>query len=73
MAGRIFRDKTDFLYLGGSNPIHHKDGGTTHRKPAYPVFKPYTIGQPSLIPPSWDELILEKHVVRVVNRAIDKM
>jgi len=31
------------------------------------------MAQPSLIPPSWDELIPAEHVVRVVNRAIDKI
>jgi len=31
------------------------------------------MAQPSLIPPSWDELIPAEHIVRVVNRAIDKI
>ncbi len=44
-----------------------------HRKPAYPVFKPYTMAQPSLIPPSWDELVPANHIVRVVNRAIESI
>jgi transposase len=43
------------------------------RKPAAPVFKPYTMAQPSLIPPSWDELIPTNHLVRVVNRAIERI
>jgi transposase len=43
------------------------------RKPAQPTFKPYTQAQPSLIPPSWEELIPAEHVVRVVNRAIDQI
>src|SRR3974377_1085337 len=43
------------------------------RKPAKPTFKPYTMAQPSLIPPSWDELIPAEHVVRVVNRAIEQI
>jgi transposase len=43
------------------------------RKPAAPVFKPYTMAQPSLIPPSWDELIPANHIVRVVNRAIERI
>jgi len=43
------------------------------RKPAEPTFKPYTQAQASLIPPSWEELIPAEHVVRVVNRAIDKI
>jgi len=43
------------------------------RKPAKPTFKPYTQAQPSLIPPSWDELIPAHHQVRVVNRAVERM
>ncbi len=43
------------------------------RKRAAPVFKPYTMAQPSLIPPSWDELIPENHIVRVVNQAIESI
>jgi transposase len=43
------------------------------RKPSEPTFKPYTMAQPSLIPPSWDELIPAEHVVRVVNRAIERI
>ncbi|OGO60030.1 MAG: hypothetical protein A2032_01175 [Chloroflexi bacterium RBG_19FT_COMBO_49_13] len=44
-----------------------------HRKQGAPVFKPYTMVQPSLIPPSWDELIPANHIVRVVNRAIESI
>jgi transposase len=36
-----------------------------------PIFKPYIMGQPSLLPPDLDEMIPEKHVVRVVNEAIE--
>ena len=43
------------------------------RKAAAPVFKPYIMAQPSLIPPSWDELIPANHIVRVVNRAIERI
>jgi transposase len=43
------------------------------RKPAKPTFKPYTQAQPSLIPPSWDELIPAGHQVRVVNRAVEQI
>jgi transposase len=43
------------------------------RKAAKPTFKPYTMAQPSLIPPSWDELIPAEHVVRVVNRAVEQI
>ena len=44
-----------------------------HRKPAYPVFKAYTMDQLSLIPPSWEELIPAEHIVRVVNRVIESI
>jgi transposase len=37
------------------------------------TFKRYTMEQPSLMPPSWDELIPEEHLVRVVNRVIEKI
>jgi transposase len=37
------------------------------------TFKAYTMAQPSPLPPSWDELILEDHLVRVVNRVIEKI
>ena len=35
------------------------------------TFKPYTMDQPSLLPPSLEELIPEDHLVRVVNRVMD--
>jgi transposase len=37
------------------------------------TFKAYTMAQPSLMPRSWDELIPADHLVRVVNRVIDKI
>lgn len=37
------------------------------------TFKAYTMAQPSLLPPSLDELIPEDHLVRVVNEMIDKI
>ena len=37
------------------------------------VFKRYEMGQPQLLPPSVEELIPEKHLVRVINELIDKM
>jgi transposase len=43
------------------------------RKEAAPVFKPYVMNQVSLIPTSYDELIPEKHLVRTVNEAIEKI
>src|SRR4030067_1143026 len=43
------------------------------RKPAAPVFKPYVMNQPHLLPPSYDELIEPGHLVRVVSEAIDKL
>ena len=47
--------------------------GGMRRKPAAPVFKPYTMAQPSLIPPSWEELIPAGHPVRVVNGAVERI
>jgi len=43
------------------------------RKEAGPTFKPYGMGQASLIPPSWEELIPEGHLVRVVNGAVEEI
>jgi transposase len=43
------------------------------RKPAKPVFKPYVMNQAALMPPSYEELIPEKHLVRVVNEAVEKI
>jgi len=43
------------------------------RKPAAPVFKPYVMHQPHLLPPSYDELIEPDHLVRVVNQAIEQI
>jgi len=43
------------------------------RKRAAPVFKAYVMNQPSLIPPSWEELIPTEHPVRVVNRAVEQI
>jgi transposase len=37
------------------------------------TFKPYTMDQPSLLPPSLEELIPANHLVRVVNRAIGQI
>jgi len=42
------------------------------RKEAAPVFKPYVMNQIRLIPPSYDELIEEKHLVRTENEAVEK-
>lgn len=36
-------------------------------------FKRYEMDQPQLLPPSVDELIPEKHLVRMINELIDKM
>src|SRR5512139_753453 len=43
------------------------------RKPAAPVFKPYVMNQPHLLPPNLDEWIDEHHLVRVVNEVIDQL
>jgi len=37
------------------------------------TFRPYTMEQPSLLPPSLEELIPEDHLVRVVNRVMDEL
>jgi transposase len=44
-----------------------------NRKKAAPVFKEYVMGQSYLLPPSYEELIEETHLVRVVNKAIDEI
>ncbi len=41
------------------------------RKKGRQVFKPYEQNQMMLLPPSLEELIPEKHMVRVVNKTID--
>jgi transposase len=43
------------------------------RKAMKPVFKPYNMGQMQLLPQSYEELIPEGHLVRVVNRAVDEI
>jgi transposase len=43
------------------------------RKQAAPVFKPYVMNQVALLPPSYDEMIPPKHLVRVVNDAVEKI
>lgn len=37
------------------------------------IFKGYNMDQPSLLPPSLEELIPEQHLVRVVNRVVDEL
>ena len=37
------------------------------------TFKEYNMNQQMLLPPSLEELVPENHIVRVVNKAIDKM
>ena len=37
------------------------------------IFKEYTLEQPSLLPPSLEELIPKDHLVRVVNKVIEKI
>jgi len=36
-------------------------------------FKPYVMGQPYLLPPSYDDLIEPGHLVRVVSQVIDRL
>ena len=43
------------------------------REKAKPVFKPYVMGQPSLLPADLEEMIPENHVVRVINEAIEQL
>ncbi len=43
------------------------------RRHDHVTFKPYTMDQPSLLPPSLEELIPTNHLVRVVNRAIEQI
>jgi len=43
------------------------------RKPGAPVFKEYVMQQSQLLPASYDELIAEKQLVRVVNEAVEKI
>jgi transposase len=43
------------------------------RKGMKPVFKAYNMGQMQLMPQSYEELIPEGHLVRVVNRAVDQI
>ena len=37
------------------------------------TFKEYQMGQPMLLPPNLEELIPDKHLVRVINRVIETM
>ena len=37
------------------------------------TFKPYTMDQPALLPANLEEMIPEDHLVRVVNRVMDKL
>jgi transposase len=43
------------------------------RKAMKPVFKPYSMGQMLLLPQSYEEMIPEDHLVRVVNRAVEQI
>lgn len=43
------------------------------KKPSKPVFKAYEQNQMMLLPPSLEELIEEKHIVRIVNETIEKL
>ena len=43
------------------------------RKRAEPVFVEYVMNQDALMPASFEEVIEEKHLVRIVNEAIDKI
>lgn len=43
------------------------------RKEAEPIFKPYVMNQAALLPPSYEEIIPETHLVRIVNEAVEKI
>lgn len=43
------------------------------RKEAKPVFKPYVMNQAALLPPSYEEMIPENHLVRIVNEAVEQI
>ena len=43
------------------------------RKSNIPVFKPYIQHQAKLLPQSYDELIEPDHLVRVVDKTIEKL
>lgn len=43
------------------------------RKKAKPVFKPYVMGQPSLLPQDLEEIIPKNHLVRVIHKAVEKI
>ena len=43
------------------------------KKETKAVFKPYVMGQPSLMPPDLEEMIPADHLVRVVNEAIERI
>jgi len=43
------------------------------RKAMKAVFKPYSMGQMLLMPQSYEEIIPEDHLVRVVNRAVEQI
>jgi transposase len=47
--------------------------GMKKRKAMKPVFKPYSMDQMLLMPQSYEEIIPEDHLVRVVNRAVDQI
>src|SRR5574340_515979 len=47
--------------------------GKRRKKASAPVFKEYNQSQRMLLPPSLEEMIPGKHLVRVVNRTIDQM
>jgi transposase len=49
------------------------ESGMQKNNKAKVVFKPYNVNQMMLLPPSLEELIPEKHLVRVVNETIDKL
>jgi transposase len=43
------------------------------RRAAAPVFKPYVMNQVALMPPTYEEKIPADHLVRLVNRAVERI
>jgi transposase len=56
-----------------NDPSLPKQSGKRRKAKSAPVFKSYQQHQMMLLPPSLEEMIPEKHLVRVVNQTIDEL
>lgn len=56
-----------------ADPSLARKAGKRRKAKSAQVFKPYQQHQGMLLPPSLEQLIPEKHLVRVVNRTIDQL